>query len=48
MATDGLEPHETTVYAGVAALLFLVTLAASAAPAIRAMRVDPATVLRAE
>lgn len=48
MAADGLEPLETAVYAGVAGLLFLVAVAASAAPALRAMRVDPATVLRAE
>lgn len=46
--SEGLQPHETTVYAGVAVLLFLITVAASLAPAIRAMRVDPARVLRDE
>ena len=48
MATEGLQAQETAVYDGVAALLFIVTLAASAAPAFRAMRVDPACVLRSE
>lgn len=48
MLTEGLEAQEAAVYGGVAALLFLVTVAASAAPAIRAMRVDPACVLRGE
>ena len=48
MATEGLQAQETAVYAGVAALLFIVTLAASVAPALRAMRVDPACVLRSE
>jgi ABC-type antimicrobial peptide transport system permease subunit len=48
MTTEGLQPQEAAVYAGVAALLFMVTLAASVAPAFRAMRVDPACVLRSE
>ncbi len=48
MTTDGLEANETAVYAGVATLLFLVALAASAAPALKAMRVDPARILRSE
>jgi predicted permease len=48
MATDGLQANETAVYAGVAILLFIVALAASAAPALKAMRVDPARILRGE
>lgn len=48
MATDGLQANETVVYAGVAILLFVVALAASAAPALKAMRVDPARILRSE
>jgi len=48
MATEGLQAQETAVYAGVATLLFMVTLVASVAPAFRAMRVDPACVLRSE
>ncbi len=48
MATEGLVANETAVYAGVAILLFIVALAASAAPALKAMRVDPARILRSE
>ena len=48
MTTDGLQANETAVYAGVAILLFIVALAASAAPALKAMRVDPAIILRSE
>ncbi len=48
MATDGLQANETAVYAGVTILLFIVALAASVAPALKAMRVDPARILRSE
>jgi len=48
MATDGLQANETAVYAGVAILLLIVALAASVAPALKAMRVDPARILRSE
>ncbi|MBI4910081.1 MAG: ABC transporter permease [Acidobacteria bacterium] len=48
MATDGLQPNEHLVYAGVALLLFLTVIVASAAPARIAMRVDPATILRSD
>jgi putative ABC transport system permease protein len=48
MATEGLQANEVAVYAGVAGLLFLVTVAASAGPALRAMRVDPASMLRTD
>lgn len=48
MVTEGLEAQEADVYLGVAALLLVVTAAASAAPAVKAMRVDPARVLRSE
>jgi putative ABC transport system permease protein len=48
MATEGLQPNEVAVYAGVAVLLFLVALTASAAPALKAMRVDPAEILHSE
>jgi putative ABC transport system permease protein len=42
------EARDPAILIGVAVLLLLVTLAASAAPAWRAIRADPATVLRAE
>jgi putative ABC transport system permease protein len=48
MTTDGLQPNEPGVYVGVAILLLIVALAASAAPAMKAMRVDPARILRSE
>ena len=48
MTTDGLQANETVVYAGVAILLFTVALAASATPAVKAMRVNPARILRSE
>jgi predicted permease len=48
MTTDGLQANEAAVYAGVACLLFVVALAASAAPALKAMRIDPARILRSE
>jgi len=48
MTTDGLQPNEPAVYVGVAILPLIVALAASAAPAMKAMRVDPARILRSE
>lgn len=48
MATEALEAHEAAVYVAVSLLLFLVALGASIAPAMRAVRVDPASVLHAE
>ncbi len=48
MATDGLQANEAAVYGGVAMLLFFVALAASVAPALKAMRVDPARILRSD
>ncbi|WP_321471596.1 ABC transporter permease [uncultured Paludibaculum sp.] len=47
-ASGALDPQDPRVYLGVAALLLVVALAASLAPARRAMRVDPALVLRGE
>lgn len=47
-ASAALEPQDCRVYAGVGLLLFAVALAAGLAPARRAMRVDPAVVLRGD
>jgi ABC-type antimicrobial peptide transport system permease subunit len=44
----GLTPSDPAVYAAAIALLAGITLAASALPAWRAARVDPARALRAE
>jgi predicted permease len=46
--SSGMDPHDGTAYSAVAALLFGVALAACVVPAWRAMRVDPARVLRNE
>jgi putative ABC transport system permease protein len=48
MTTDGLQANEAAVYAGVASLLFIVALAASAAPALKAMRTNPGRILHNE
>jgi ABC-type antimicrobial peptide transport system permease subunit len=48
MTTDGLQANEAAVYAGVAGLLFIVALAASAAPALKAMRINPGRILHNE
>ena len=44
----GINPRDSASYAGVAAILFAVALAACAMPAWRATRVNPITVLRDE
>jgi putative ABC transport system permease protein len=44
----GVKPTDPGTYGGVAALVALVTLAASYAPARRAARVDPLVALRHE
>jgi ABC-type lipoprotein release transport system permease subunit len=46
--SDGVDARDGAAYAGVALLLFAVGLAACVIPAWRAMRVDPASVLRDE
>ena len=48
MTTEGLQANEPAVYAGVAFLLLIVGLAASMAPAVKAMHVDPASILRSD
>jgi hypothetical protein len=48
MTTDGLDANEAAVYAGVASLLFAVAIAASASPALKAMRINPVRILRSE
>lgn len=44
----GVQPHDTGIFVGVAAMLIVITLVASGIPARRAMRVDPALTLRQE
>jgi predicted permease len=44
----GVSPYDVTTFAGVALVLCAVAVAASAIPARRAMRIDPAMTLRAE
>jgi putative ABC transport system permease protein len=44
----GVSPLDAVTYLGVIALLAAVSLMACAVPAWRAVRVDPATTLRAE
>ena len=50
MATQlyGIQPGDPLTFAAVSAILLLVALTAALVPARRAMRVDPATALRAE
>lgn len=43
-----IEPHDPVVFISMAALVFLVALAASWIPTLRALRVDPATSLRVD
>ena len=44
----GVTPMDPMTLAGVAAVLMIVTLAASCVPALRAARVDPMTALRGD
>jgi putative ABC transport system permease protein len=44
----GVSPYDPVTYGGVAACLAIVGFAACAAPALRALRIDPAEVMRAE
>ena len=43
-----VSPRDPAVFVGVGALLFLVAIVASLAPAIKASRADPMTALRTE
>ena len=43
-----VEPRDPAVFGGVAVVLLLISVAATALPAVRAARVDPAAVLRGE
>lgn len=45
---EGVEPHDAATFAGTAAILLFVAVAATFAPAVRAMRLDPIRVLREE
>jgi len=44
----GVSPYDLSIFAGVAAVLTAVAIAASYVPALRAMRLDPITTLHAE
>ena len=44
----GIRPGDPVTFAGVIAVIMLVTIAATLHPASRAMRVDPARILRAD
>jgi ABC-type antimicrobial peptide transport system permease subunit len=44
----GVQPHDLVTFAGSAVLLAVVALAACAAPALRAAKVDPAVALHQE